>query len=1110
MEDILQIVLDKKSHRLVNYGEIQIGEDGFNMGFTIDGTKDSCKIKVFNYIAEPIEPYSIAYHPITQTWWVVSSDKVDRYYHEGSYLYIHTLQLEGAIELLNARDLTDSGFYGNQYTIGGFLQRLFALSNFDLTINIVSDGNIDLETKVDYLKTFENYTLGSAIREFLNGYNCSGKLAFNTENNVITSAILNIIPRTGNIALDIIDIEDFNQVRENQEMKKQNFATSVISNAENVVSTKAKTYPSVGTTRLKTNENYLVNLGGIVGTSQTKGNAKIMLPSPAYKVNWVKMYIPASVRVTFTQNIGGQDTHYYAVLNWNGLEIGDDFIEALKNDIEESVAGNIGEFVVDAAKQYIENNKSDITDKVSKMRTITFYGGAKLKPYLGNGRLTESDVVAPTDNPDFYIPKFQNALNNPTDANIVVLLDEESYNTLRYYRDGIMWKRGSNEITSFGGIGQRGDIGGTAQWSYIAGLQYTDYRNSDITIVANRLIGYQGTVPTYMKIEFYISQDLYHLNSGNYYSGVQFKVNYIPMSDIKIKQDNRQESRDVKLYNQNGKLTDSNAFSKQLLSYAKEVETKTITRFGVYNYPISSLPKIGQRVYDEENDQYYVIENISYDIYANEGGYFVSGTFELAPNIAVKSLLVNPNTNIRDYGIPQTNNVVRKQLYRDFYEIDTIDDNQEYNGYLGIDKLINFGNVKQSYKEHTALIKLTFSDDTNYYYQLDTTTYIMKKSVYEVVDFKDNNIIGYDCQSRHIAFSVQKLFSNNQWQSIVTPISYVDDNGKFRDISIFMADDKALVDGYDNYIGSDANAQNVYHKAVYINDGIYDSVRNQTNDNCFEIEEQNYNKDPLEVPFFEYSCQIDDGENVLVGEDILDEREEDISYAYGYAIVDKGTTTLLNATNNAENLIISNNATEINNYAKVSFVYNDYVESISSFRLGQIDNNPVILTDWYNVPANAINVRTYGLASIQYRISPNPQWRFVGMNIEYDSTNNRVRFVSDTITLPSGAFTIDFRGSVSYKYNFANDFNISVKLYRTSQFNVSNGSETLGTLHTEYNLSTFENKDLVILRYRFNKDLQTYSVEPTFVIKNLTEDNIVKTLLNTFDYIKLYVNYYKS
>ena len=1094
MEDILQVCLNKKTHRLVNYGDIQIGEDGFNMGFTIDGTRDSCKIKVFNYIAEPIEPYSIAYHPTTKTWWVVSSDKVDRYYHEGSYLYIHTLQLEGAIELLNARDLTDCGYYQNQYTIGKFLERLFALSNFEYEMGFnVNTNNIDLDKKVDYLKTFENYTLGSAIREFLNGYNCSGKLTFNTENNVITSSILHIIPRTGDLDKATISIDAFNEVRENQEMKKQNFATSVISNAENVVSTQAKTYPTLGTIRLKTNDNFLLDVGGVNSSgSIVKGNAKLLLPSPAYKVNWVKMFIPVSFLISLGYATSG-GTSYYTV-DWLSLDP-NDFITALRTAVTSNFVGNTRTIFLD----YINEHEEELKTQAILRRTITFYGGAKVLPYLGTGSLPTANIVPPTNNDKFYVPRFTNSDN--TDANNTILVDEETYNALHSTRDGIMWKRGSNEITSFGGIGykQRGII---QQYSYLSDFSKTDYGRNDYYLA--RWTHYIGAT----NYEFGIVCG-YKTTDGVYkdvkidYHKVQFKVNYIPMSDIKIKQDNRQESRDIKLYNQNGKLTDSNAFSKQLLSYAKEVETKTITRFGVYNYPISSLPKIGQRVYDKENDQYYVIENISYDIYANEGGYFVSGTFELAPNVAVKSLMVNPNSNIRDYGIPQSNNVVRKQLYRDFYEIDTIQEETDKTWYLPITSIVNFDISLKQPKEHTALMKITFDDDKDYYYQLDTTTYVMKKSIYEVVDFKDNNIIGYDCQTKERAFDITKLLNFDTWVDINTPISYVDDNGKFTSVEIKMVDDNDLANAYNTYLqnnGYDPIQYNVYHTPVYIPKELYDLAQED-----YSITEANYKKDPLEVPFFEYCCQIDDGDNVKIGEDLLSILPTDKCYGYGYSIVDKGQATLLNANNFITGSSIENGIAEIDDYAKVSFVYKDYVESISSFRL---DNN-VIVTNWYNLPTNAINVGASGLAIVQYRIN-NTQWRFADMNIEYDSTNNRVRFVSDTITLPSGVFTIDFRGSVSYKYNFANDFNISIKLYGTSQIDVANVTETLGTLHTEYNLSNFENKSLIIYKYRFNEDLETYSYEPIFIIENLTEDNIVKTLLNTFDYIKLYVNYYKS
>ena len=101
--------LPRDSRKLL--GEVQFNKDGFNAAFTLDGTKDSMKISVFSYSqASVIKPYSIVWHENTNTYWIVSNDRVERYTNETGYLYKHTLQLEGAIELLNARDLTDCGF----------------------------------------------------------------------------------------------------------------------------------------------------------------------------------------------------------------------------------------------------------------------------------------------------------------------------------------------------------------------------------------------------------------------------------------------------------------------------------------------------------------------------------------------------------------------------------------------------------------------------------------------------------------------------------------------------------------------------------------------------------------------------------------------------------------------------------------------------------------------------------------------------------------------------------------------------------------------------------------------------------------------------------------
>ena len=102
------------------YAEHELGEiqKSFNQNFVLDGTKDSSKIQVFGFIEETMLPNTIIRHGATNTWWVVKHDRVQRYLNENSsFLYLHELELVGAIDLLNVRDLTDCGFNAKKYTV---------------------------------------------------------------------------------------------------------------------------------------------------------------------------------------------------------------------------------------------------------------------------------------------------------------------------------------------------------------------------------------------------------------------------------------------------------------------------------------------------------------------------------------------------------------------------------------------------------------------------------------------------------------------------------------------------------------------------------------------------------------------------------------------------------------------------------------------------------------------------------------------------------------------------------------------------------------------------------------------------------------------------------
>ena len=86
IKDILYY-FDKQTHIRYELGEVQ---KNFNMSFVIDGTKDSAKLIVYSYEKKAIEPNTIVYHQYTNSWWIVSSDKVDRLMSEEDYLYMHT------------------------------------------------------------------------------------------------------------------------------------------------------------------------------------------------------------------------------------------------------------------------------------------------------------------------------------------------------------------------------------------------------------------------------------------------------------------------------------------------------------------------------------------------------------------------------------------------------------------------------------------------------------------------------------------------------------------------------------------------------------------------------------------------------------------------------------------------------------------------------------------------------------------------------------------------------------------------------------------------------------------------------------------------------------
>ena len=852
-------IFDKTTFKRTLLGEIQ---SDFNMSFTIDGTKDSLSILVWSYEdVHEIEPYTICWHEKTNTWWIVSHDKIERYQNEQGFVYIHNLELLGAIDLLSARDLTDCGFNDNTYSVRQFIERLFSLSNIEYPLLLDSGISQNfLAQNVNFIKTFENYTLLSALREFLDAYNMCPKLTFDTTivnyEVKLYYARLKIIPKTGNKNLTQHLLDSFDDARETKSMDKNSFGTCVISNAENVISSREKIYPSSGSVKLSSQENTIKS-----------SNAILRLPSKVFKTNWIKMMYTTWFEIV--SNLHAENVPFYPG--------NDKSVDNYLDKMYQHARTHYSQAFADALWEDMQQNKEEIARKLNAVSSVRFFDGNKLIPTFTNNsstvRIEKGDDVP-------YLTKLGYAAGQSRAK--MVFTDKETRNMLPQTFQGVYWERGSDIIGGFDFIQY---LGYDDPFDYKNfWLEDTEYQSSERTL-------YQFQIGN-DKIYIYADADIEVRKDS-----ISFVVNYVPMSDIKIKVDNQRTKKDIQLYNQNGKITDNFALSKLINSYSKEISSDNIVRYSKYT-DYNDIPKIGSIVKTSNGD--YVINNISMTFYQNESkyvdlfNYYIDCEFNMSKAISTKSMMVSPNTNIRDYGIPQNFNVRRKQLYRDYYELNyNLNDDNEGDYYFDPSKVFVFGHESNDLDQFIAVMKITYDsaiggdsdnsipDSDNWYYQLETTNYYMNKMFYIMLDFKDNNIIGYGSQNVWSGFDVSRIF-DGLTDTINIPISYVDDKGKAKGIYIKLASNEDLTSVYNTYQeeeGGSSFQNSLYNYSVFIPQYIYDNV-----DGTIVFNEENYNKDALEVPVFEYVCQVDDSDDVLVGDNIFAQYDGNIIYFYSFVI----------------------------------------------------------------------------------------------------------------------------------------------------------------------------------------------------------------------------------
>lgn len=797
-------------------------QSGFNFSLTLDETKDSCKIIVYSNNDTILKPNTIIRLENIDAWWCVKKDTRQARMNESGYFYEHTLELQGAFEILNSRDLISCGFNTDHYTIEQVLTRLFSLSDLGFEINIDYNNVIYKDKVVDYIKTFENYTLASAIKEFLSGYNCIPKLEFQTTGyNSIIRAILKIYSKSGLVDTPLNE-SVFNDINQVDTIDRESYGTKVISNIQNCVGRKSVAYPRIGAS-------YLVGDNGQI-VYDSASQSKLLLPSKVYSVESIELY--PSVVITCS-----------AILGHNILITPDDLSRNL-SDLKRKLLNDLPN---ETKYPYTLNNYWE-----EFVIWLKYYCIGKV--YNGG----YYDAIENAEHGSYMT--IHNNLHPSNPVRLYLNNERYAYNGDGQYHWIISWKQGSNEIKGIGeAIAHAQKESGTYPYSVLEGFDTKTFnfiyaQETLFTINIDERRTFVNLIDSGLPNNIGIGNDPVSPHC-------LFKVNYTPMNDIKFKTDNNIDGNENKLYNQNGKLVDSYAVSKLVNSYCKSIRERELTRFGTY-YKFADIPKLGARVGN------YVINNISYDVYDNDDkGFMYQCQFSLNLYSICKSTMINAHTNIRDYDCPQSNNIRRTQTYRDYVELSytkVVSDTP----YLNKAKLFNLSLNSIGLNDDLVFVmKATDSsfvnqgenNSHNYYYHLDHISFALSKQYKIIVDFGDNNIIGYGNAHAYKPFALSNII--NMDKSVTIPISYVDNYGELDGIELIASDYETAENNFDGIYISES---------VAIKSSIY---ANFESNNLLVINESNYKKDGLEVPVFEYSCEINGDSNIEVADDFFEYEE---------------------------------------------------------------------------------------------------------------------------------------------------------------------------------------------------------------------------------------------
>ena len=355
------------------------------------------------------------------------------------------------------------------------------------------------------------------------------------------------------------------------------------------------------------------------------------------------------------------------------------------------------------------------------------------------------------------------------------------------------------------------------------------------------------------------------------------QVGYYPIADIKVSIDNDNDAQDEKYYNQNGKVIDALSVSKLITSHTNDSVEGTKIRNARYESPnktFSDLLPVGQLVRD--NNIIYVISQRSIDGQVKDGNEYYNVLYTLSRNRIARSENIVADSSVISYKTPDDNLVFRNQLYKDYIEISLYNNNQD-TPYLSMDKALIFGsNLAGTNFDYTVIAR------NNYGSTPSVARYVKNPSIFDLhraklmnVNWQDNNILGFRLD----------YLGNQEYAQ--TPIVYTDNLGKATAFELAFMDSNQLKTAkteFNSTYSTKADDLIPFRDLTLVDSNYFQDIVVEMGLYSIGIGEIDYQKDPFEIPVFEYMLQANDDYsdkgNVVVSNDLFSTFTGGLIYRY--------------------------------------------------------------------------------------------------------------------------------------------------------------------------------------------------------------------------------------